>query len=110
MSADRYAPVGAVVYSAFWRKRYTVLSHNADGSVTVRWEDSGPTTHRTPLEKHDRIVTGPPTPASPSTTRQDLCARPGCDTLYESYGAASHWPAAYCSPLCYLRDTERAAA
>ncbi len=42
--------------------------------------------------------------AWPRTTRQRLCARPGCDTRYDSFGAKSHWPARYCSPLCALRD------
>lgn len=65
---DKYAPEGAVVFSAYWQEHYTVLSHNADGSVTVRWHGtkSGPdgamqhegreTTHRTPLSPRDDVV------------------------------------------------------
>lgn len=64
----KYAPVGSVVQDGYWRERYTVVSHNQDGSVTVRWHgDEGAvgslrtkprvTTHRTPFDpKHDRIV------------------------------------------------------
>lgn len=60
-----YAPVGAVVYNAYWREHYTVLSHNANGTVTVRWHGdarvSNPrgvreTTHMTPMDKRDKIV------------------------------------------------------
>ena len=52
-----YAPVGATVHSAHWRETYTVLSHNEDGSVTVEWSDGHQTTHRTRLDKRDRILT-----------------------------------------------------
>ena len=64
-SNERYGPVGSVVFSSYWREHYTVLSHNDDGSVTVRWHGDGrhatpfpprETTHRTPLDERDVIV------------------------------------------------------
>lgn len=57
----KYAPEGALVWCAYWREQYRVLLHNADGSVTIRWE-TGPSkgtnsTHRTPTDwKRDRIL------------------------------------------------------
>lgn len=39
------------------------------------------------------------------TTRRRLCARPGCDTRYDSFGTKCHWPDKYCSPKCHLLDT-----
>ena len=60
-----YAPVGAVVFNAYWQEHYTVMSHNADGTVTVQWHGdarcSNPSpprtgTHRTPLDPRDKIV------------------------------------------------------
>lgn len=33
----KYAPVGSVVQDGYWREKYTVVSHNQDGTVTVRW-------------------------------------------------------------------------
>lgn len=66
--ASNYAPVGAVVHDAYWREDYTVLAHNADGSMTIRWHgrfdslglDRFPAgrerTHRTPLYPRDTIV------------------------------------------------------
>ena len=67
----RSGPVGAVIWDAYWREHYTVLSHNEDGTVTVRWHgkqdslglDRFPagrvTTHRTWLRRDDRIVSHP---------------------------------------------------
>ena len=73
-----YAPVNAVVRNGYWREDYTVLSHNDDGSVSVRWhgrEDyPGDTnhpagrisTHRTPFDaSRDRILTQPTEPDTP---------------------------------------------
>lgn len=66
-----YGPVGAVIWSGYHREEYTVLSHNDDGTVTVRWHgkkdslglDRFPpgreTTHRTGLYRDDRIVSRP---------------------------------------------------
>lgn len=63
-----YAPVGATVYSGYWREHYTVLSHNENGTVTIRWHGDGggneprperEGTHRTPLAHDDRIVSMP---------------------------------------------------
>lgn len=61
----KYAPVGAVVQSGYWGERYTVLSHNEDGSVTVYWHNKpgtgkpGCTTHRTPLGAGDKVLSCP---------------------------------------------------
>jgi hypothetical protein len=53
----KYAPVGTLVFSDYWRKHYRVLSHNRDGSVTVQWEGGDVVTHRTPFQQgKDRIV------------------------------------------------------
>lgn len=63
------APVGAVVFSHYWKEHYTVVSHNrlklsSGYSVTVQWHGDGKwanpraprqTTHMTPLESRDRI-------------------------------------------------------
>ncbi|HTZ63504.1 MAG TPA: hypothetical protein VMB51_05315 [Solirubrobacteraceae bacterium] len=64
MRTPRYAPVGALVYCAYWQEHYTVVSHNDDGTVTVDWHgdarthESAPrrTTHRTPLDPDDVVV------------------------------------------------------
>jgi hypothetical protein len=69
-SNERYAPVGSVVWNAYWQFVYRVVSHNADGTVTVeRLESSadrgwgqhvrGTWSHRTPLDKRDRILYTP---------------------------------------------------
>lgn len=59
--APKYAPEGALVFCGYWREQYRVLSHNADGSVTVIWEtgvNKGERrTHRTAFDhKRDRIL------------------------------------------------------
>lgn len=65
-----YAPVGATVYNAYWRECYTVLRHNADGSVWVEWHGKDDSTgldrfprrdgtHRTPLDKRDTVISCP---------------------------------------------------
>lgn len=67
-----YAPVGAVVLDRYWGCVYTVLSHNDDGSVTVRWDGDHPAssdqwhsdphfrgrvgTHFTPMDRKDKIL------------------------------------------------------
>jgi hypothetical protein len=57
----KYAPVASLVLDGYWRERYRVLSHNADETVTIRWE-TGPSagevrTHRTPFEHgRDQIL------------------------------------------------------
>jgi hypothetical protein len=69
-----YAPVGSTVLCGYWREEYTVLSHNDDGTVTVRWhgrtdyvgDTNHPSgrlgTHRTPFDPRvDRIVRVAPT-------------------------------------------------
>jgi len=62
---EPYPPVGAIVFSAHCKEHYTVLSHNEDGSVTVRWLGDGPDTtiheprtlvHTTPLDPRDVVV------------------------------------------------------
>jgi hypothetical protein len=73
-STDRYAPVGAVVYNAYWGYVYRVLSHNDDGSITVRKIDhprqrykgrggdypiGASWSHRTPLDERDEILSVP---------------------------------------------------
>jgi hypothetical protein len=67
MSAT-YAPVGARVLSGYWGAEYTVLSHNEDGTVTVRWEGEPLGTyqrepwtgtvvsHRTPFEPRADVI------------------------------------------------------
>jgi hypothetical protein len=56
----KYAPVGLLVYSGYWHEEYRVLSHNPDGSVTIRWvtglSAGRRLTHRTPFDYRDRIV------------------------------------------------------
>lgn len=62
-----YAPVGAIVYCAYWQEHYTVRSHNDDGTVTVHWHGDArcretvprDTTHRTPLDARDRVLVVP---------------------------------------------------
>jgi hypothetical protein len=55
----KYAPVHTLVFSSYWGKHYRVLSHNADGTITVEWEGGEVVTHRTPfVQGRDRIVTG----------------------------------------------------
>lgn len=61
----RFAPVGSTVFNNYWQETYTVMSHNDDGSITVKWHGdarvSNPsppreTTHRTPLDDRDKII------------------------------------------------------
>jgi hypothetical protein len=81
---SRYAPVNAVVHCGYWREDYTVVSHNDDGSVTVRWHgrEDYPSdtehpagrlgTHRTPFDPRlDRIITQPAVPGTPLTDAID---------------------------------------
>jgi hypothetical protein len=61
LTMPQYAPVGALVYSGYWREQYRVLAHNDNGSITVRWETGssvGETrTHYTAMDwQHDRIL------------------------------------------------------
>ena len=64
LTSPKYAPVGALVHCGYWREQYRVLSHNDDGTVTVRWE-TGPSkgetrTHRTSIDwKRDKILGDP---------------------------------------------------
>lgn len=69
---EQYAPVGAVVRNSYWQEHYTVVAHNDDGTVTIRWhgdnrigEPNQPrtSTHRTALDQRDRIVREPATDA-----------------------------------------------
>jgi hypothetical protein len=64
----RYAAVGTVVWNAYWRYAYQVVSHNDDGSVTCKkvaherndpmWADEigRVWSHRTPLDRRDEIL------------------------------------------------------
>lgn len=67
-----YAPEGAIVFNSYWGYVYRVDAINADGTITVtkvdhemapRWVDDhrmdGTRTHRTPLDKRDRVVEWP---------------------------------------------------
>lgn len=65
-----YAPVNAVVFNSYWRRHYTVMSHNLNGTVTVRWEDDKLVTHRTPFDqRRDVIVSGGEHETNPQTIK-----------------------------------------
>ena len=59
--AGRYAPVGAIVWNAYWRDWDEVVSHNDDGSVTVKGltgRRAGETwSHLTVIDKRDVVLT-----------------------------------------------------
>lgn len=71
----RYAPVGALVFNSYWRIVNEVLAHGDDGTVTEQsiphplnssqWSEPHHAdmfrvrTHRTHLDKRDRIIALP---------------------------------------------------
>lgn len=64
LTQPKYAPVGSLCESGYWREQYRVLSHNDDGTETIRWESGARQgelgTHRTPFDwKRDRILGQP---------------------------------------------------
>lgn len=67
-NAQGYAPVGAVVYCSYWREVYRVVSHNDNGTITVRWLKEGmvskETTHRTAMGDRDEILQYLPQPCA----------------------------------------------
>jgi len=81
MSDERYAPVGAIVLCSYWQEHYTVLSHNLDGTVTVRWHGDArcanplpprESTHRTPLDPRDRVLVVPDLTAEVTRLRRAI--------------------------------------
>lgn len=63
-NAHALRKVGDVWRSHYWDEHYTVLSLNDDGSVTVEWHGntrtgSGrrTTTHATPIDRGDQLIT-----------------------------------------------------
>lgn len=48
---------GDVWHSHYWDDTYTVESLNDGGSVTVTWSDGRQTTHATPLQRGDKLIT-----------------------------------------------------
>lgn len=60
--AGQYAPVGALVYSAYWHTWTEVVSHNENGSVTVKGltgDRAGETwSHLTSTDGRDIVLTG----------------------------------------------------
>jgi hypothetical protein len=88
-----YAPVGSTVLCGYWREEYDVVSHNEDGTVTIRWHGRtdyvGDTkhpagrlgTHRTPFDpRSDRIVRAAPAqiPATSDPSPSTSQVRPSC--------------------------------
>lgn len=53
-----FGKVGHRYYDAYWREEFDVLSHDAlNHTVTIRWVNDGRTsTHRTRLDRRDRLV------------------------------------------------------
>lgn len=60
LTIEKYGNVGEVWHSDYWNENYTVLSHNENGTVTVRWSDGRETTHRTRLSRRDYRVSPVP--------------------------------------------------
>jgi hypothetical protein len=90
VEGDTYAPVGSIVRDFRRQEHYVVLSHNENGSVTVRWLEDGPpgrpleartVTHKVPLDQRDEVVG--------FRERMLLCSRDHHQALARRLGAVS---------------------
>lgn len=110
MAKFRYAPVGSRVLSGYWRKVDVVLSHNIDGTETVRDEETGVVrTHctsfdhpRWPGDKSADLILPKHSPDAPPREIPVACLRCGVLTLHQSALCDWHLPKSAAMPkLCH---------